>query len=103
MSANLLDGVSVNTTGVGAKADGSSKVVAIWATDFGTGTVTLQGSPDGGGTTDTWVTLTIGGSAAEFTANAIRLIDKIGQGMHTRAILTGANGSTDTVSVKLFD
>ena len=95
----LLEGVDVDTDGTGVKADGGSKTVAIFATDFGAGTVTLQGSPDGG---VTWINLTVGGSAATFTANAIDFIDRLGQGMQIRATLTGADGSTDNVNVKIF-
>lgn len=94
----LLENVSVDTDGTGVGADGGSKTVAVWATDFGSGTVTLQGSPDGG---TTWITLTISGSSATFTANAIRMIDRLGQGMQVRATLSGSSGASG-VYVKVF-
>jgi len=87
----LLEDVSVDTDGTGAKADGGNKTVAIWGTDFGGGTVTLEGSPDSG---TTWITLTIGGASATFTANAIRMVDRLGQGMQVRATLTGSSGAS---------
>lgn len=94
----LLTDVSVDVNGTGVDGDGSGKALAIWATDFGGGTVTIQGSPDGG---TTWITLTVDGAAATFTANAIRYLERIGQGMQIRAILSGSSGA-DAVNVRLF-
>ena len=94
----LLENVSVDTDGDGKPADGGSKSVAIWGTDFGGGSVTLQSSPDGG---STWITLTVGGSPAVYTANAVQFIDRLGQGMEIRAILTGSSGA-ENVNAKIF-
>lgn len=95
----LLNNVSADTTGSGIKADGGSKTLSVWATSFGGGTVTIQASPDG----TTWITLTLsGGDSATFTANAVRLIDRIGQGMQIRATLTGSTAPSG-VNVSLHD
>jgi len=100
----LLDNVSVDTDGVGVAADGGSKTVVIWISSggsFGGGTITLQTSPDGGGSSDTWVTLTINAVDATFTANAARVIDHLGPGLFIRATLTGATAASN-VNVKIF-
>ena len=99
MVAKLLDAVAVDTNGTGVKADGGGKTLAVWATSFGSGTVTIQGSPDGG---VTWITLTIAGNPAAFTANSIRYIDRLGQGMQIRAILAGSTGASN-VNAAIFD
>ena len=94
----LLESVSADTNGTGVKCSGRAYTVAIWGTDFGSGSVTLQASPDGG---TTWITLTIGGSPATFTANAVRVIDHLGAGILVRAILSGST-SPDSVNVAVF-
>lgn len=94
----LLDNVSVDTEGTPVVSDGSNKTLSVWATNFGGGSVTIQGSPDGG---VTWITLTYGGNPTIFTSNTIRLIDRIGHGMLTRAILTGSSGAVN-VNAQLF-
>jgi len=88
--AKLLDNVSVDTDGTPVLGDGSGKGLAIWATTWGSGTVTIQVSPDN---KVTWITATIGGNPASFTANAVRYIIKIGQGQWIRATLTGSSGA----------
>jgi hypothetical protein len=94
----LLEDISADANGTGVNADGGGKTVSIWATNFGGGTVTIQGSPDGG---TTWITLTEGGVAVAFIANAVRYIDRLGIGMQIRATLVGSAGA-DSVNVKLF-
>ena len=94
----LLKAVDADVNGTGITTDGGSKTVQIWATNFGGGTVTLQSSADGG---VTWVTLTIAGLPATFTSNAVRKIDRLGQGMLIRATLAGSTGASN-VNVKLF-
>jgi hypothetical protein len=88
----LLQNVSVDTDGAGIPADGGTKTLSIWATSFGGGSVTIQGSPDGG---TTWITLTYGGNPAIFTENTFRLINRLGQGLLIRAILTGSTGASN--------
>lgn len=69
--------------------DGAEFVLAIFATSFGGGTVTLEGSPDGG---VTWIGLTklVDNSAATFTANTFVVLYQIAQGYLVRARLSGA-------------
>ena len=50
MAIKLLDGVSVDTDGSAFTADGGPKNVLVWATDFGSGTVAIEISPDNGTT-----------------------------------------------------
>lgn len=95
----LLEDVDVDTNGTGVYGDGGPKPIAIWATNFGGGTVTIQGSPDAG---TTWVTLTVDAVDATFTANAIRYVVRIGRGMQIRATLTGSAGA-DSVNVKIYE
>lgn len=97
MVQTLLNNVNGDFDGVGVGADGGAKTVIIRADDFGGGTVTLQGSDDN----VTFITLTIGGAVATFTANAIRVIDHMGQGSFIRATLTGST-SPSNVRVKIF-
>lgn len=95
----LLDAVDTNTDGAGFDTDGATKTLVVWGDDFGGGTVTVQGSPDKG---TTWITLTITGSPVAFTANAIRFLERLGQGLQVRATLTGAT-SPSNVSAALCD
>lgn len=95
----LLDAVDANTDGIGFDTDGANKTLVVWGGDFGGGTVTIQGSPDQG---DTWITLTITGSPVAFTANAIRFLERLGQGLQVRATLTGATNPSN-VSALLCD
>jgi len=75
------------------KHDGAIPILAIFASSFGGGTVTVQGSPDGG---TTWITLTqqTTGTAATFTANAFTQCYEIAMGYLMRATLTGATNPT---------
>jgi hypothetical protein len=95
----LLDAIDADADGAAFPASGSSKILAVWATDFGGGTVTLEASPDGG---TTWITVTIAAAAITLTANGYRVIDRTTQGMVYRATLTGSTNPTD-VSAYLFD
>lgn len=91
MAAKLLENQTANGRGTEVKTDGGNKTFAVWGT-FDGATVTLQGSPDDGGT---WITLTIGGAPAAFTADAIRLVDRLGQGMRVSCIVSSVGASTD--------
>jgi hypothetical protein len=88
----LLNNVSVDTVGTAQDGDGGSKVITVWASNFGGGSVAIEASPDGGAT---WITLTYGGNPAVFTTNTIRLIDRIGQGMQIRAVFSGSTGASN--------
>ncbi len=78
------------SVGTGQNADGGNKTVAVWATSFGTGgTVVVEGSPDGG---TTWIILSINGTPVSYTANEIRKIDRLGQGMMIRAAVSAGTG-----------
>ena len=94
----LLNNVSVDTDGAALTTDGGNKTVSVDATSFGSGTVTIEGRRPSG----PWIVLTIAGSPATFTANAIRMIDRLGQGMEVRATLTGSTGA-NAVNVYLFN
>lgn len=94
----LLNGVTEDINGTGIAADGSKHSFAIWSTDFGGGSVSLQASPDGG---TTWITLIIGGAAATYSANTVGVIDYLGPGMLIRAILASST-SPDAVYTRLF-
>lgn len=98
MSKELLTSATTNARGAELDADGGNKTFAVWGT-FGGATVTLQASPDNG---VTWITLTIGGSPAAFTANAVRLTDRLGQGMMISCIISGATGTTD-IDARIYD
>jgi hypothetical protein len=90
----LLQNVSVDTVGAGVLADGSNKTLAVWATtggSFGGGSVTINGSPDGG---VTWITLTYNGSPAVFTSNIVLLADRLCTGMMFQAVLSGSSGAS---------
>jgi hypothetical protein len=93
MVRDLLSNVSVNTTGTGVAASGANMKIAIFATSFGSGTVTIEGSPDGG---TTWIGLTqqYTNSAATATANAFITCNPIGPQLMVRAKLTGATGAS---------
>lgn len=99
MTTKLLDAVDANTNGDGFPATGGSKTLAVWGDDFGSGTVTVEASPDGG---TTWIGLTITGSPLALTAKGVRFIERLGQGMQVRATLTGATAPSN-VSAMLFD
>lgn len=96
----LLENVSTDTSG--SKVDigiGSKKTISIWATNFGAGTVSLQVSPDNG---TNWILLKkIDGTDATFTSNDHIVVDSIGEGNGVRAVLSGSDGSTSGVNVKM--
>ncbi|KKM04824.1 hypothetical protein LCGC14_1760320 [marine sediment metagenome] len=95
----LLESVSVDTDGTAVNADGSNKTLCVWGTDFGGGTVSIEGSPDNG---TTWILLQlINGADAQFTANTFKVIDRLGQGTLIRATLTSSSGADD-VNAALF-
>lgn len=94
----LLTDVSVDVNGTAIESDGAGKLLIVWATDFGGGTVTVQVSPDGG---TTWIALLVIGTAVAFTANAAQFLDRVGQGMQIRAILSGSSGAS-AVNARLF-
>jgi hypothetical protein len=97
----LLQNVSVDTVGNGVLADGSNKTLVIWATaggSFGGGTVTINGSPDGG---TTWITLTYNGSHAIFTSDIVLLADRLCTGMMFQAVLSGSSGAAN-VNAAIF-
>jgi len=95
----LLDNVSVDTEGTPARGDGAGKGLAIWADDFGSGSVNIELSPDN---KTTWILATIGGNPASFTSNAVRYIIKIGQGQWIRATLTGSTDASN-VNAEIFN
>lgn len=98
MPIKLLDNVSADTNGAAFPCDGGNQTFSVWATSFGGGTVTLQASPDAG---TTWITLTINGDPATFTANDVKMVDRLGVGMRVRATLTGST-SPVALSAALF-
>lgn len=92
----LLQNVSANATGTAVENSGEEAILAIFATSFGGGTVTVEGTPNGG---TTWITLTKkDGNPATFTANAFAVCFKIAQGYQIRARLTG---STNPVALNV--
>lgn len=97
-STDLLENQTTNITDpTPIQADGAVKAVAVWG-NFGSGTVTLQGSPDNG---TTWITLKkTDGSDATFTANAIEKINVLKNGLFLRATLSGA--TSPNVNAKVF-
>ena len=88
----LLDKVSVDTDGDGVPGYGAGKALAIWADDYGGGTVSIEFSPDNG---STWILGTFGGNPAQFTENTAKYILKIGQGEQIRATLTGSSSASN--------
>lgn len=94
----LLNAVTEDTNGTPVSADGGSKTLVVWSTDFGGGTVTVQVSPDAG---TTWIPLAQSGVALAFTANGAHIIDRLGQGLLVRAVLSGST-TPDAVSAALF-
>jgi hypothetical protein len=95
-NAWLLNGVTADTNGTGVHPVSGPMTLWIWSTDFDSGTVTIQASPDGG---TTWITLTVDGSAAAFTANTVRVIEGL-EGGQLRATLTGST-APDPVYVRV--
>lgn len=92
----LLNGVEADTDGTGQHPISGPMSLWIWSTDFGGGTVNIEASPDGG---TTWIALTIDGSPAAFTADALRVIAGLNGGQ-LRATLTGST-NPDPVYAKV--
>ena len=74
--------------------DGAEPLIAVWATSFGGGTVTIQVSPDDG---TTWITMKklLDGSAATYTSNTTDLLEDIAAGYLIRATLTGSTAASN--------
>lgn len=97
MTVKLLDAVDVDTNGSGVAGNGDERLCHIYATDFGSGTVTLQMSTDGG---TVWTTiLQAGGTDAAFTAAVIIVIASYPSSVLLRAILTGSTSPSDVSAV----
>ena len=97
---SLLDAVDVDTDGALVTAAVYPKIIAVWAVDFGGGTVNLETSPDAG---VTWIPITRDGIALTYTANAVDQISGlIAQGFPVRATLTGSTTPSD-VSAALYE
>ncbi len=94
----LLKNQTTNDTNPdGYLNDGQKRMIAIWGT-FGSGTVNLQGSPDGG---TTWIDLELSaGTPAQYTTNKINELRIWPKGMAFRAQLSFA--TTPDISVKVF-
>lgn len=94
---------AANTTGevetTTISADGSSKTVAVWATTWNGAIVTLRCSPDGG---TTWIDITDNGTPVTFSANGVRLVDRLGQGMLFGAKITSVGASTAGIYARVF-
>lgn len=96
----LLKGVDADTNGDPVITNGSAKTFVIDATDLGGGTVALQIKRNVVGAD--WVTMTHGGSPAEYTANASGYIDTVRRGFVIRATLTGST-TPSNVNVTVND
>jgi len=91
---NLDSAIAVEGTPV--VMDGGRVVIHITATDYGTdGQVAIKGSADGIIFTTLKDSTTIT-ELAEYTANVIINIDKLGQGWQIRADFEGITGGTST-------
>lgn len=96
----LLESANSDTNGLPHLALGASMNLAVWADDFGGGTVTFQGSPDSG---VTWIDLyMINNVLGTFTVNTILQTQKLSQNLSLRAILTGSTSPVN-VNAVLFD
>lgn len=84
----LLCNVNANITGDNFFTDGSQEVLAVYATSFGGGTVTVESSPDG----IIWITLKKipGNTPATFTENEMTVCYEVPMSYYIRARLTGA-------------
>lgn len=94
----LLNGVTEDTDGEAVFGDGSAKNLQVNSTDFGGGTVSIQGSLDSG---TTWITLLKDdGNPASFTSNAFFGIRQFNPTVLVRAVLDGAT-DPDPVYVRM--
>jgi len=92
----LLDAVDVDTNGAGVQGDGAERLCHIYAVAFGSGTVTLQMSTDGG---TTWTGINqADGTAAAFTVATVVVVSLIPAATLIRAILTGSSGASDVTA-----
>ncbi len=104
MAKILLDNFSGDfgdsgSVGTAVNTDGGNKTVLVKATNWGSGgTVAIQGSDDD----TTWITLSVNSVGVTYTANEIRMIDRLGQGMQVRAAVTAGTGIVG-LTVQLFD
>jgi hypothetical protein len=98
MAITLLDSVDVDTDSAGVTPDTAVRLLTVWATDFGGGSVSLQASPDGGGT---WVTLNdFQGNPLTFSSNVVNVqLPPIGQGMPIKAVLSGSTSPSNVNAV----
>lgn len=93
MPVNLLNEVNDNTVGAAMPSDGSAKSLLVDAVAFGGGTVTIEVQRVGG----QWVIPEQGdGTPAVFTTNTFQKFDFPGQGLYTRAVLSGATSNLPT-------
>lgn len=77
--------------------DGANLNIAVWGT-FDSGTVSLEGSPDGG---TTWIQILLDdGSPAQFTTNILKAINTIKTGIWLRATLSGA--TSPNINAKIY-
>ena len=90
MQIKLLDHVTVDTVGATFKGDGANAIVEVYSTNFGGGSVTIEGDIIKDSPSGNWVTLTYAGLPAVFTANKILKLDYVSVGMNIRAKLTGS-------------
>jgi len=98
MQANyLLYQVVVDTVGTAIISNGGPKVLQVSATNYGGGSVTIEGKLDD----LVWTTLTYGGNPAIFTSNQLLKLDYAPHGMSLRASLSGSTGAVN-VNVALF-
>lgn len=95
----LLENVSVDGAGQAFAVDGGDYTLSVWATSFGGGTVTIEGSPDNG---TTWIEFTDWGGTSAFGSNIWKETGKLRSGILVRAVLNGSAGAVD-VNAKLFN
>lgn len=96
----LLTDVDEDTNGLLVIPTSYPMIIAVWGDDFGSGTVNLEASPDGG---TTWIPITRHGTALTYTVNKIEQIGGlIAVGMAVRATLTGST-SPDGVHAWLYE
>ena len=88
----LLDGVNVDTDGPARKGDGGGKVLTIYGTSLGGGSITIELSNED---TTNWVPITYSGSPFVATSFEAYYIRRISQGQYVRARLTGSTGASN--------
>ena len=96
----LLENESGDVNGDSTTLHVYPKIFAVWADDFGSGTINLETTPDGG---TTWIPISRNGIALTYTSNAVDQISGlIAQGFPIRATLTGST-SPSNVNVSLYE